>query len=138
MPDSIEFKRECIETDHLRLSVRRQCELLGLNRSSWYYEAVGESPENLALMRRIDEQYLRKPYYGSRKMAEVMGIDRKRAQRLMRLMGLEAIYPKPRLSQNTKEHRTYPYLLRDVKIVRPTRCGPATSPTCPCPRAGCT
>ncbi len=119
MPDSIEFKRECIETDHLRLSVRRQCELLGLNRSSWYYEAVGESPENLALMRRIDEQYLRKPYYGSRKMAEVMGIDRKRAQRLMRLMGLEAIYPKPRLSQNTKEHRTYPYLLRDVKIVRP-------------------
>ena len=119
MPDSIEFKRECIEADHLRLSVRRQCELLGLNRSSWYYEAVGESPENLALMRRIDEQYLRKPYYGSRKMAEVMGIDRKRAQRLMRLMGLEAIYPKPRLSQNTKEHRTYPYLLRDVKIVCP-------------------
>jgi putative transposase len=119
LPDSIEFKRECIEADHLRLSVRRQCELLGLSRSSWYYEAVGESPENLALMRRIDEQYLKKPYYGSRKMAEVMGIDRKRAQRLMRLMGLEAIYPKPRLSQNRKEHRTYPYLLRDVKIVRP-------------------
>jgi putative transposase len=119
LPDSIEFKRECIEPDHRRLSVRRQCELLGLNRSSWYYEAVGESPETLALMRRIDEQYLKKPYYGSRKMAEVMGIDRKRAQRLMRLMGLEAIYPKPRLSQNTKEHRIYPYLLRNVKIVRP-------------------
>ena len=118
MPDSIEFKRQCIEPNHRRLSVRRQCELLGLNRSSWYYEAVGESAENLALMRRIDEQYLKKPCYGSRKMAEVMGIDRKRAQRLMRLMGLEAIYPKPRLSQNTKEHRIYPYLLRNVKIVR--------------------
>jgi putative transposase len=103
------------------LSVRRQCELLGLNRSSWYYAAVGESAENLALMRRIDEQYLRKPCYGSRKMAEVMGIDRKRAQRLMRLMGLEAIYPKPRLSQNTQEHRIYPYLLRNVKIVRPNQ-----------------
>jgi putative transposase len=92
-----------------------------LSRSSWYYEAVGESAENLALMRRIDEQYLRKPCYGSRKIAEVMGIDRKRAQRLMRLMGLEAIYPKPRLSQNGKEHRIYPYLLRNVKIVRPNQ-----------------
>jgi putative transposase len=121
LPDSIEFKRECIEPNHRRLSVRRQCELLGLNRSSWYYEAAGESAENLALMRRIDEQYLRKPCYGSRKMAEVMGIDRKRAQRLMRLMGLEAIYPKPRLSQNTTEHRIYPYLLRNVKIVRPNQ-----------------
>jgi len=121
LPDSIEFKRECVEPDHSRLSLRRQCELLALNRSSWYYEAVGESPENLALMRRIDEQYLRKPCYGSRKMAEVMGIDRKRAQRLMRLMGLEAIYPKPRLSQNSKEHRIYPYLLRNVKIVRPNQ-----------------
>lgn len=82
-----------------------------MNRSSWYYEAVGESAENLALMRGIDKQYLKKPCYGSRKMAQVMGIDRKRAQRLMRLMGLEAIYPKPRLSQNTTEHRIYPYLL---------------------------
>jgi putative transposase len=88
LPESIEFKRECIEPKHRRLSVRRQCERLGLNRSSWYYEAVGESAENLALMRRIDRQYLGKPCYGSRKMAEVMGIDRKRAQRLMRWMGV--------------------------------------------------
>ena len=119
MPGSIEFKRECIEPNHSRLSIRRQCELLGFNRSSWYYESVGESPENLAIMCRIDKQYLKKPCYGSRKMAEMMGIARKRAQRLMRLMGLEAIYPKPHLSQNTKEHRIYPYLLRNVKIVRP-------------------
>jgi putative transposase len=118
LPDSIEFRRECVEPNHRRLSVRRQCELLGLNRSSWYYEGTGESVENLALMRRIDEQYLEKPCYGSRKMAKVMGIDRKRAQRLMRLMGLEAIYPKPRLSRGAPGHRIYPYLLRNVKVVR--------------------
>jgi putative transposase len=70
LPDSIEFKRACIEPEHGQLSVRRQCELLGLNRSSWYYEAQGESAENLTLMRRIDELYLRHPCYGSRKMAE--------------------------------------------------------------------
>ena len=121
MPDSIDFKRECIEPELRGLSVRRQCELLGLNRSSWYYEPLGESAENLAWMRRIDEQYLKTPFYGSRKMAEVLGIDRKRARRLMRLMGLEAIYPKPRLSSNTAEHRMYPYLLRNVAIVRPNQ-----------------
>ena len=119
MPDSIEFKRECIEPGHAQLSVRRQCELLGLNRSSWYYEGRGESAENLALMRRIDEQYLKTPCYGRRKMAETLGIDDKRAGRLMRLMGLEAIYPKPRLSRGAPGHRIYPYLLRNVKVVRP-------------------
>ena len=101
------------------MSVRRQCDLLGLNRSSWYYEPKGESAENVALMRKIDEQYLKTPYYGSRKMAEMFGIDRKRAGRLMRLMGLEAVYPKPRLSRGAPGHRIYPYLLRNVKIVRP-------------------
>lgn len=70
-------------------------------------------------MRRIDEQYMKTPCYGSRKMAEVLGISRSRAQRLMRLMGLEAIYPKPHLSQNDAEHRIYPYLLRNMAIVRP-------------------
>ena len=121
MPDSIEFKRECIEPNHLRLSLRRQCELLGLSRASWYYNAVGVSAENLALMRRIDEQYLKTPCYGRRKMGEVLGIDDRRAGRLMRRMGLEAIYPKPHLSQNTAEHRIYPYLLRNMKIVRPNQ-----------------
>ena len=119
MRDSIEFKRQCIEREHPRLSVRRQCELLGWNRSSLYYEPLGESAENLRWRRRIDEQYLETPYYGSRKMAEVWGINRKRAQRLMRLTGLEAIYPKPRLSRNDAEHRIYPYLLRNVDVVRP-------------------
>jgi putative transposase len=119
LPDSIDFKRKCIEPGVPRLSVRRQCELLGLNRSSWYYRPAGESAENLQWMRRIDEQYLKTPFYGSRKMAAELGIDRKRAQRLMRLMGLEAIYPKPHLSRNDAEHRIYPYLLRNVAIVRP-------------------
>jgi len=121
LPDWIDFKRKCIEREHPGLSVRRQCELLGLNRSSWYYQPTGESAENLQWMRQIDEQYLKTPFYGSRKMAEVLGIDRKRAQRLMRLMGLEAIYPKPHLSRNTTEHRIYPYLLRNVAIVEHAR-----------------
>jgi len=119
LPDSIDFKRECIESDHPRLSVRRQCELLGLNRSSWYYEARGESAENLALLRRLDQQYLATPLYGSRKMARRLGIGRERARRLMGLMGLEAIYPKPRLSRGGPGQRIYPYLLRNLAIVRP-------------------
>jgi putative transposase len=106
------------------LSVRRQCELLGLNRSTWYYEAVPESVENLALMRWIDEQYLRTPFYGSRRMTVVLGragheVNRKRIQRLMRLMGLEAIYPKPRTTIARTGHKIYPYLLRGVAITRP-------------------
>jgi putative transposase len=118
LPDSIDFKRECIESGLPGLSVRRQCELLGLSRSSWYYKPLGVSAENLALMRRIDEQYLKTPCYGKIRMGKMLGIDDRRAGRLMRRMGLEAIYPKPRLSQNAKEHRIYPYLLRNVAIVR--------------------
>lgn len=107
------------------MSIRRQCQLLGLHRSSWYQApAAGESAENLALMRRIDEQYLQTPFYGSRRMTTWLTeqgevVNRKRVQRLMRLMGLEAIYPKPRLSQRGPEARIYPYLLRNVAIVRP-------------------
>jgi putative transposase len=105
------------------LSVRRQCELLGLNRSTLYYEPATETPENLGLMRLIDEEYTRHPFQGSRRMAvwlkEDMGyeVNRKRVRRLMRLMGLEAIYPKPNLSAGNG-HRVYPYLLRDVKVER--------------------
>jgi len=74
---------------------------------------------NLALMRSIDEQYLRTPFYGSRKMAEVLGVNRKRVQRLMRLMGLEAIYPKPHTTQRDRDHKIYPYLLRNLAIRGP-------------------
>jgi putative transposase len=103
--------------------VRRQCELLGLSRSSLYYEPGGEASEDLRLMRLIDEQYTARPFYGSRRMTIRLnergeGVNRKRVQRLMRVMGLEAIYPKPRLSLAGKGHRIYPYLLRGVKVER--------------------
>lgn len=105
------------------MSIRRQCELLELNRASWYYQPAPESAENLALMRRIDEQYLRTPFFGSRQMTawfqrqgEV--INRKRVRRLMRLMALEAIYARPRTTQRDAKHKIYPYLLRDLTITR--------------------
>jgi putative transposase len=103
--------------------MRRQCELLGVNRSGLYYEPLGESDENLAVMRLLDEQYTRTPFYGSRKMVEWLGtqgfnVNRKRVSRLMALMGIEAVYPKPKLSQPGEGHRIYPYLLRGVKVNR--------------------
>jgi len=108
-----------VDPTDVRLSVRRQCELLGLPRSSWYYELGRETMANLALMRSIDEQYLQTPFYGSRRMAVELEINRKHAQRLMRVMGLEAIYPRPRTTQRDLQHRIYPYLLRNVVIERP-------------------
>jgi putative transposase len=98
--------------------------LLGLNRSTLYYEPAGETADNLRLMRQIDEQYTACPFYGSRKMTRWLvqqgeAVNRKRVQRLMRLMGLEAIYPKPRLSLAGRGQRIYPYLLRNVRIERP-------------------
>jgi len=104
--------------------VNQQCALLGLARSSYYYEPQPESEYNLELMRLIDEQYLRRPFYGSRRMMEWLKgqgylVCRDRVRRLMRLMGIEAIYPKPRLSIRDKEHCIYPYLLRDLTIDHP-------------------
>jgi len=105
------------------LSVRRQCELLRLSRSGLYYEPVATSPEELMLMRRIDELHLKYPFYGSRKLShELRGEDReanrKRVQRLMRLMGLEAMVPKPKTSEPHPEHAVFPYLLRGITISR--------------------
>lgn len=113
-----------MEWDHEDLSIRRQCELLGLNRSTLYYRGIGESEENLRLMRLIDEQYMRRPYFGSRRMTDWLvsqnyDVNRKRVQRLMRQMGLEAIYPKRHLSQGCPQHQVYPYLLRNVRVTRP-------------------
>jgi len=112
-----------IEPEHASISVRRQCELLGLARSGLYYEPQGESAENLALMRLIDEAYTRWPFYGVRKMTAWLqrkghSVNVKRVRRLMRVMGLEAIYAKPRLSASGKAHKRYPYLLREVVIDR--------------------
>ncbi len=97
--------------------------MLGLARSSFYYEPAVETPANLALMRLIDRQYTDCPFYGSRKMTTWLqgqghAVNRKRVQRLMRLMGLEAIYPKPKLSVTDQNHKVFPYLLRDVPIQR--------------------
>jgi putative transposase len=112
-----------IDSAHPDISIARQCELLGLARSSWYYRPTSETEENLLLMRLIDEEYTRHPFYGSRRMVVIIGrkgyeINRKRVQRLMGVLGLEAIYPKPHLSQGDKQHKKYPYLLRGVSIER--------------------
>jgi putative transposase len=113
-----------VEVGHPELSVRRQCALLGLNRSSLYYAVAAESADNLRLMRLLDEQYTACPFYGSRRLTAWLAqqgeaVNRKRVQRLLRIMGLEAIYPKPRLSVAGRGHRIYPYLLRNVCIERP-------------------
>jgi putative transposase len=117
------LKRPLVEPEHPELSVRRQCELLGLSRSSLYYEPAQETAANLRLMRLIDEEYTAHPCYGSRKMTQWLQargevVNRKRVQRLMRTMGLEAIFPKPKLSVAGRGHRIFPYLLRDVRIER--------------------
>jgi putative transposase len=117
-------KRRLIEPEHGGLSIRRQCLLLGLGRSTWHYQPVEDDEDDLRLMRRLDEQYLRTPFYGSRRMTLWLcgndeEINRKRVQRLMRTMGIEAIYPKPRTTRRNPEHRVFPYLLRGVEIARP-------------------
>ena len=100
-----------MDRDHGEISIRRQCELLGLNRSGLYYEPVDESEENLRLMRLMDEQYTRAPFYGSRRMTEWLAtqgyaVNRKRVSRLMEVMGIEAVYPTPKLScwELTRRH----------------------------------
>jgi len=106
------------------LSLSQQCELVSIGRSSLYYRPKGESAENLTLMRRIDEVFLKYPFYGSRQMVrhlrrEGIFIGRHRVRRLMRLMGLEVIYQAPRTSQPHPEHRIYPYRLKGLSITRP-------------------
>lgn len=102
---TVEERRGLVEAEHEKISVSRQCELLGISRSGLYYKAIGESAYNLQLMRLIDEYYIRYPFYGVR--------------RLMREMGLYAIYPKPRLSKGGEGHKKYPYLLKGLMIGYP-------------------
>jgi putative transposase len=108
------------------MSISDQCRILGVSRSGYYYEPVGESEENLALMRRIDELYMDNPSWGSRQMRNRLRLEghklnRKRIQRLMRLMGIEALYPKKNLSRPHPGHKVYPYLLRGLAIDKPDR-----------------
>lgn len=123
---SVGDKIKCIEPKDSDLSISRQCCLLGLPRSSYYRPRVFtfESNENLELMRHIDEEYLRHPFYGSRKMRDHLNrqgftVNRKRVQRLMRLMGIESVAPKPNTSSAQREHKVYPYLLRNLSITEP-------------------
>ena len=118
-----EAKRELIEAAHPQISIARQCDLVGLPRSTYYYHTQGESAENLTLMRLLDQQYTDTPYYGIRRMtawlrSQGYAVNHKRVARLLHTMGLETIYPKPRLSQPHPAHRVYPYLLRGVPITR--------------------
>jgi putative transposase len=108
------------------LSIARQCELLSICRSSYYYKATGETLLNLQLMRLLDEQFLETPYYGARQMARYLRrqgycVSRKRISRLMRNMGLSAIYQKPNTSKPHPEHKIYPYLLRGMTINKPNQ-----------------
>jgi len=119
-------RKSMIKPDHPRLSIVRQCALLSMHRSSYYYRSRGESPLHLELMRLIDAQYLETPWYGARQMARHLRrqgycVGRKRIRRLMRKMGLCAIYQKPNTSKAHPEHRVYPYLLRNTAIVSPNQ-----------------
>lgn len=112
-----------IEPEHQRLSIQRPCELVGWARASLCYQARPETAESLQLMRLLDEQYTRCPFYGVRRMTAWLRTkgyqaNEKRVRRLLRLMGLEAQYPRPQLSQPNLEHRVYPYLLKDVVLDR--------------------
>jgi len=123
---ALDQRREWIREDP-KLSIRQQCCLTGVSRSGYYYEPEPESEENLELMRLLDEQYLRTPFWGVRNMTWWLGrqgwqVNPKRVRRLLRVMGLEAIYAKPRLSIPAPGHRIYPYLLRDVTIDHPDQC----------------
>jgi len=107
-----------------RLSIKRQCELIGLSTSSYYRKVRGESEENLTYMRLIDEEYTRHPFFGSRGMRDYLRrlghrVSRKRTQRLMRVMGLVSVAPQKRTSIPAPGHKIYPYLLRNMEICRP-------------------
>ncbi len=123
---SRERRREMVDRRHPVLSMVRQCTLLAISRSSLYYRRKGTSPEDLAVMKAIDQQYLVTPFYGSRRMRVWLSrqghqVSRKRVQRLMRTMGLTAIYRRPQTSQPAPGHKVYPYLLSGMEVTRPNQ-----------------
>jgi putative transposase len=119
-------RKKLIEPNHSTIPISRQCELLGLARSSFYYEPQPETPQNLLLMRMMDEQFLITPFYGVRRMTAWLAtqghyVNPKRVRRLMRKLGLEAIYPRPNLSFPRDNVRKYPYLLKEEVIIAPNQ-----------------
>src|SRR5215469_9137993 len=121
LASSIEERRRWIDPTDPHLNIQQRCELLSVPRSTYYYQPRPESAENLRLLRRLDELYLECPFFGSRRMAVTLGVGRTRIRRLMRILGIEAHYPKPNLSRPAKGHEIYPYLLRGVSIERPNQ-----------------
>ncbi len=127
-------RRAGLDRGHPSLSMTRQCRLMGVSRSGLYYQPKGICEEHLAVMKLIDWQYLARPYYGARKMAAWLGgqgrrVNRKLVQRLMRLMGIRAIYRRPRTTTPVPGHRTFPYLLRGLETLWPNQVW-ATDITC--------
>lgn len=123
---TIEQKRAMIDKGHTKLSVQKQCELLSIHRSGVYYKPCEETPLNLDLMKVIDREYTRLPFYGVPRMTEHLRqfgfeVNEKRIRRLYRLMAIRAIYPSPKTTISNKEHFKYPYLLRNLKIDRPNQ-----------------
>jgi putative transposase len=123
---SVERRREVVDHRYPSLSIVRQCRLLDISRSGLYYQPKGISEEDLTLMKLIDRQYLMTPFYGARKIAAWLKsqdytVNRKRVRRLMRLMGLKAIYRRPKTSKPAPGHKIYPYLLGGLKITRPNQ-----------------
>ena len=120
------MRRSMVEKDNPKLSIGKQCKLLSISRSSFYYRPKGETALNLMLMRQIDEQFLETPFFGVRQMTwhlrnEGHSVNEKRIRRLMRLMGLMPIYQKPNTSKAAKGHKTYPYLLKGLRVTRPNQ-----------------
>lgn len=120
-------RREHVKKDHSSLSMTRQCELLSIHRSGLYYQPLGESDLNLELMRKIDEEFMLHPFLGVPRMTTWLNkdcgykVNRKRIRRLYKLLGIEAIVPKPNTSKPSKQNRIYPYLLKGMKVNRPNQ-----------------
>ena len=119
-------RRALVDRDDTDLPIAAQCRLLNVARSTLYYQPAPMDPDDLALMRRMDELYTKWPFYGSRRMVATLrqdglNVNRKRVRRLMRVMGLEAIYQKPNTSKGHPDHKVYPYLLRGLSIDRPNQ-----------------
>lgn len=127
MNSSVSTRRSKVKRNHSNLSITRQCEMMNIHRSGLYYKPVGESPFNLELMRMIDEQHMLQPWLGVPRMTDWLRIDKgmkinhKRIERLYRLLGIQAVGPKPNTSKPGKGHKIYPYLLRKLKVTRPNQ-----------------
>jgi putative transposase len=121
-----EAKRSLVDAEHERLSIARQCELLGMSRATYYYEPWQWNETALEMLRAIDEEYTRHPFLGKRRMCDYLqelgyAVGVKRTRTLMAQLGLEAIYPKKSLSLPNRQHKKYPYLLKNMQIVRPNQ-----------------